>query len=102
MSSKNKTWLRKEAKKVLYLLSKSNRKLADFRIGGGFKKSYEIQDRQSYKILMRLKKKGLVAQEKYQLHENNKYSCQAFYYLTNEGKRIAEGIAKEVDEYKSW
>lgn len=102
-SNKGKTRLRNEARRILYLLSKSNRKLIDFRVGGGLHRKFEQQDKKNHIILMRLKKKGLVGQEKYPLRGGeNKFSWQAYYYLTDDGKEVAENIAEEVDEYKRW
>jgi len=103
MSTNGKIWLRKESQRVLYLLRKSNRKLTDFRVGGGLNRKYETQDKKNYEILKRLIKKGLVAQEKYPLRGGeNKFSWQAYYYLTDDGKKVAEKIEEEVDEHKSW
>lgn len=102
-SNKGKSRLRNEAKRILYLLSKSNRKLIDFRVGGGLHRKFEQQDKQNHIILKRLIKKGLVGQEKYPLRGGeNKYSWRAYYYLTDDGKKVAEKIAEEVDEHKSW
>lgn len=102
-SDKGKSRLKNEAKRILYLLGKSNRKLIDFRVGGGLHRKFEQQDKKNHIILARLIKKGLVAQEKYPLRGGeNKFSWQAYYYLTDDGKKVAEKIAEEVDEHKRW
>jgi len=83
-------FLKKPAKKILYLLhKKTNRQLWEFSNGHGKEGKKLASD-----ILTGLKKKGLV--------EMSKYSDGNIYYLTDEGRKIAKKIVDEIDEYKRW
>jgi len=92
----------KPAKRILYLLHKyGNRYLSDLSFGEG----KDGQDK-TKKILYRLVEKRLVTSKQVLLHKNNKHSARAYYWLTDDGKKIADEIVKEIDEncsyYKGW
>jgi len=82
---------KKRAKRILYLLRKKvNCKLYELSLEEG-----KDGQRLAMTVLGRLIKKGLVNVAEHP-HGNN------LYYLTEEGKRIADEIVKEVNEYKRW
>lgn len=49
----------------------------------------------TFHILQRLQKKGLVARIPF-----GKFNDK--YYLTDEGRKLADEIIDEIDEYKRW
>lgn len=92
--------LKDKAKRILYHLRKNNEKcyLYEFSWGDG-----KVGQDNARQILFRLVKKGLVKADKIPLHGvNNKYSVRAMYYLTDEGKRVADEIVNKIDELKTW
>ena len=91
--------LRKQSKRILYTIRKDGTcYLSDLSFGGG-----KQGKKRALEVLRRLSDKGLVTSRKSPLRgENNKYSVRAYYWLTEEGIKIADEIAKEVDEYKKW
>lgn len=75
----------------MYLLRKrANRELYEFTFSEGKQGKYK-----ALKILKYLIKKGLV-------DKVNRPGYNDYYFLTDEGKKVADEIVKEVDEYKSW
>lgn len=75
----------------MYLLRKrANRELYEFTFSEGKKGKLRALD-----ILRRLIKKGLV-------EKVNRPGYNDYYFLTDEGKKVADEIVKEVDEHKSW
>ena len=94
--------LTKPAKRILYVLRKKGN---CYRLELSFgEKKYGRK--QSAKILQRLIKKGLVSSHKSYLYENNKSIARSNYYLTDEGKKVADEIIQEVkdeyDYYNEW
>jgi len=87
--------LKLPAKRILYRMGKkANQELMEISPD----KSEKGRDN-TFHILGRLQKKKLVAIIPYRtdLHKyNNKY------YLTDEGRKLADEIIKEIDEYKRW
>lgn len=82
--------LKKPAKRILYLLTKTNfKELRLLRNADG--KSANTLESTLY-ILKGLIKKGLVARSEF----------GDGYYLTGEGKKVAKPIVDEIDEYKRW
>lgn len=80
--------LKKSAKRILYRLSNKNfKQLREFGQDQG--KRHRNSD---YYILKRLIEKGLVARSEF----------GDGYYLTDEGKKVADKITQEIDEYKRW
>ena len=81
----------KRTRRILYLLrKKTNRQLHEFSFGEGKQGKKRAMD-----ILRRLIKKGLVA-------STHHYGSNDIYYLTDEGKKVADEIVMEIDEYKRW
>lgn len=93
--------LKKRAKRILYTLHKrgtsplSKLTFADDK----FESEKKPERNMAYQILSRLIKKGLVTSDKIHMR-GSVYS--AYYWLTDEGVKVAEEIAKQVDEYKRW
>lgn len=84
-------FVKKRTKRIMYLLRKrANRELYEFTFGEGHKGR-----KRALEILRRLIKKGLV-------DKVNRPGYNDYYWLTNEGKKIADEIVKEIDEYKRW
>lgn len=91
-------YLKKTSKRILYVLcKKTNCRISDFSFCGlsGAGSRGNAGKKAAEQILRRLRKKGLVA-----MSEN--LSSGSLYYLTDEGDKVAEKIAKEIDEIKSW
>jgi len=87
--------IRKPVKKVLYRMGKkANQELMEISPDKSVKgRSLTIQ------ILRTLQKKGLV--DKIPYHTKlNKLGDK--YYLTDEGRKLADEIIEEIDEYKRW
>ena len=91
-------YFRNRAKRILYTLRRdTNCYLYDLAFNEG-----DVGRHKARMILQRLIKKGLVDIKKVPLRANNSYSVRAYYWLTDEGKKVADEIVKEIDEYKSW
>lgn len=92
-----KEHLKKPSKRILYYLRKNtniNPKEACF---GKYNRIPQIQ-----KMLQRLKEKGLIFQNNTPRREKDNLFSSAVYWLTPEGIKVADEIAKEIDEYKKW
>lgn len=95
--------LSKPAKRILYMLRKNgNCYIKDLSFGEG-----KDGQRKSFEILRRLSDKGFVTSHKSPLRgKSNEYSVRAYYWLTDEGRPIADEIVKEVEDfcsyYKGW
>ncbi len=81
--------IRKSSKRILYRLGKRNFQKLD-ELGSGLGRGSKGV-RLDLKTLRRLIQKGLVAKSEFD-----------GYHLTPEGKKVAEKIVKEIDEYKRW
>lgn len=92
-----KKYLKKPAKRILYYLHKhTNINPKDACFG-----RYD-RIRRSREILQKLKEKGLIFQNKAPRREKDDLFSSAVYWLTPEGIKVADEIAKEIDEYKRW
>ena len=92
-----KEYLKKPSKRILYYLRKNtniNSKEACF---GKYDRIRQIQ-----KMLQKLKEKGLIFQNKTSRREKDDLFYSAVYWLTPKGIKVADEIAKEIDEYKRW
>lgn len=97
------TWLKKPAKRILYVLRKKGtcylRELSFNEQKAGRKKADTI--------LRRLSEKGLVDSHKIYLYDNkNNPAARSHYWLTDKGKVVADKIVKDVkdeyDYYNEW
>lgn len=90
--------LRTPSKRILYTIRKNvNCYLSDLSFGEG-----KTGQKKSLNILRRLSERGLITSRKVPLRGKNNPALRAYYWLTDEGIKVADEIAKEVDEYKRW
>ena len=84
-------------RRIMYVMYKTpNRTLANFSFCGlrGAGSRGKLGRKGAYKILCRLRDKGLVG--------ITEYSDGNIYYLTEEGRKVAKPIVEEIDDYKQW
>lgn len=88
--------LKKQSKRILYTARKKTNVSSKDVCFGDYSDTKKASVRRS---LSMLKKKGLLYQDNAPLRGS---SSQAVYWLTPEGIKVADEIAKEIDEYKRW
>jgi DNA-binding PadR family transcriptional regulator len=88
---------KRQSKRILYTIRKKTNVSSKDVCFGRFNKISSV-----LRTLSQLKKKGLLFQDNVPLRENNAVSVKAVYWLTPEGIKVADGIVKEIDEYKRW
>lgn len=87
-------FLKEQSKRILYTARKKTNISSKDVCFGKYNRISNVQ-----KALTRLTKKGLLFQDNVPLRGS---SSEAVYWLTPKGIKIAEKIAKEIDEYKRW
>lgn len=95
--------VRGRAKRILYTLHKrGTSQLSDLTFASDkFEREKKPEKDMAQHILRRLIKKGLVTSDKVSVRGRGSVS-RAYYWLTDEGVKVADEIAKQVNEHKSW
>ncbi len=86
--------LSKRIQRILYTLNKKTNISSKDACFGKYDKLRSVQ-----RTLEQMKHTGLLFQDNAPLRGS---SSQAVYWLTPEGIKVADGIVKEIDEYKRW